>query len=51
MRIFRKREINEKSENKGEKRDNGCGIERNPEKKGEHEKKRTSEKEREMERR
>ena len=36
-------EINEKSENKGEKRRNGCGIERNPEKKGENErKKRTS---------
>ena len=41
-------EINKRSENKGEKRGNGCGIERNLEKKGENErKKRTSEKKRE----
>ena len=32
-------EINQKSENKGEKRRNGCGIERNPEKRGENERK------------
>ena len=35
MRNILKRKINEKSENKGEKRGNGYGIGRNPEKKSE----------------